>query len=225
MRIHRMNAIAMVLVCATSVVAAEHSAQPLPTEVETQQQRRQATPGPHGGDLRQVGTSQAETLVLPSGIRLFVYDSQGHPLDLRSARGVVMLHVAGAPKRYRYDLFPEVRKDNTSESLAVAIDLSRVAGQKVELNLQLVGIPGTERRPAQFAASLTVPMTDSQREAAAIAEQGICPVSGQPLGSMGRPIAVDLDGQTVFVCCKGCIDRLKANPEKYLAALPKARKK
>jgi Cu(I)/Ag(I) efflux system membrane fusion protein len=34
--------------------------------------------------------------------------------------------------------------------------------------------------------------------------QKVCPVLRNPLGAMGRPFKVMLDGQSVFLCCKGC---------------------
>ena len=34
--------------------------------------------------------------------------------------------------------------------------------------------------------------------------QQICPVSGGKLGSMGAPIKTQVEGQTIFLCCKGC---------------------
>lgn len=38
--------------------------------------------------------------------------------------------------------------------------------------------------------------------------QGICPVSGQKLGSMGEPIKVNVGKEEVaFLCCKGCIGK------------------
>lgn len=40
-----------------------------------------------------------------------------------------------------------------------------------------------------------------------IAAQGICPVSGQKLGSMGNPIRVMLNDQTTFLCCKACVEK------------------
>jgi hypothetical protein len=52
-----------------------------------------------------------------------------------------------------------------------------------------------------------------------VEQQGICPVSQSPLGSMGDPIKVDVNGTPVFICCKGCRARLLADPEKYLAML------
>ncbi len=56
----------------------------------------------------------------------------------------------------------------------------------------------------------------------AIAErQRICPVADFALGSMGTPRKVDVNGTPVFICCEGCRESLLAEPEKYLAKLPK----
>jgi YHS domain-containing protein len=51
-------------------------------------------------------------------------------------------------------------------------------------------------------------------------EQKVCPVSGDPLGSMGKPYKVTVLGREVFLCCQGCESQIKADPEKYLAKLP-----
>lgn len=53
-------------------------------------------------------------------------------------------------------------------------------------------------------------------------KQGVCPVSGEKLGSMGEPYKVVVKGRTVFLCCEGCKDDLLANPDKYLAKLTAA---
>ena len=39
------------------------------------------------------------------------------------------------------------------------------------------------------------------------------------LGSMGTPPKVDVNGQSVFLCCEGCREALLEEPEKYLAKL------
>lgn len=46
---------------------------------------------------------------------------------------------------------------------------------------------------------------------AAAERQGTCPVTGLPLGSMGAPIKVMAGGKEVFVCCEGCIGRVKSS--------------
>lgn len=40
-----------------------------------------------------------------------------------------------------------------------------------------------------------------------IMAQGICPVSGEKLGSMGDPIKVRMGEQDIFLCCKGCVGK------------------
>ncbi|MBA4190965.1 MAG: hypothetical protein C0467_23510 [Planctomycetaceae bacterium] len=46
-----------------------------------------------------------------------------------------------------------------------------------------------------------------------------CPVTGEELGSMGKPVAVTVKGQTVYVCCRGCAAKAQADPDKTLAAV------
>lgn len=175
------------------------------------------TAGPHGGRVQEVGQLRVETIVETGGLRLFIYNPNGKALDLSGARGLVTLQIDGVAKRYRYDLFPEVGDDKQAESMAVAVDLSRIAGRNVELAIQLAGIQGTDRRPLQFSATASVPMTEAQKVAAAIETQQVCPVSGQPLGSMGKAVPVAVGEHTVYVCCEGCIAQVKAEPQKYLA--------
>lgn len=71
--------------------------------------------------------------------------------------------------------------------------------------------PGIEKALAQL----------SPEDRALAEQQEVCPVTGKPLGSMGKPIKVALAEQDVFVCCPGCVETVKENPEKYLAKLRK----
>ena len=52
-------------------------------------------------------------------------------------------------------------------------------------------------------------------------KQGICPVTREPLGSMGTPINVQVGDRAIYVCCQGCVSTLMEDPMKYL---PKAEK-
>lgn len=47
--------------------------------------------------------------------------------------------------------------------------------------------------------------------------QKTCPVTGEELGSMGKPIAVSVKGQPVYVCCEGCVEKVRQNPDSFLA--------
>lgn len=46
--------------------------------------------------------------------------------------------------------------------------------------------------------------------------QKTCPVSGHDLGSMGPAIPVTVKGQTIYVCCRGCVAKVQRDPDGYL---------
>jgi YHS domain-containing protein len=57
----------------------------------------------------------------------------------------------------------------------------------------------------------------------ALAEkQKVCPVTGEPLGSMGVPYKITLKGRTLFLCCGGCEEDFKKNADKYLVKLDRS---
>jgi len=47
----------------------------------------------------------------------------------------------------------------------------------------------------------------------------VCLVSGNELGSMGKPIRKVYDGQEIIFCCKPCVKKFEANQAKYLGKL------
>jgi len=51
--------------------------------------------------------------------------------------------------------------------------------------------------------------------------QGVCPVSGEPLGAMGTPVRIEYEGTVVFFCCEKCKPKFEADPAKYMAKLKK----
>ncbi len=90
----------------------------------------------------------------------------------------------------------------------------------------------SEPAPAKDAATpdsavKEEPQSEIDRELAklsgadrALAEsQKVCPVSGEPLGSMGAPIKVTVEGRSLFVCCEGCVEDAKKNFDDYIAKL------
>ena len=79
--------------------------------------------------------------------------------------------------------------------------------------------PGGELDEAESPQVIAALSKLSAEDRALAERQEICPVTKQPLGSMGTPPKVDLGGRLVFICCKGCQSRLVAEPDKYLANL------
>ena len=56
-------------------------------------------------------------------------------------------------------------------------------------------------------------------------EQKTCPITGEPLGSMGVPPKLTIKDQTVFVCCASCKKKAESEPEKTLKAVADAKAK
>jgi len=52
-------------------------------------------------------------------------------------------------------------------------------------------------------------------------KQAVCPVSGDHLGNMGAPFKIVAEGRTFYLCCKSCVDDVKANPKAVIAKLDK----
>jgi hypothetical protein len=50
-------------------------------------------------------------------------------------------------------------------------------------------------------------------------QQKVCPKTGELLGSMGKPYKINLKGRVVFLCCEGCEEEVKKDPDKYLKIL------
>jgi len=50
-------------------------------------------------------------------------------------------------------------------------------------------------------------------------KQRVCPKTGDLLGSMGKPYKIMLKDRVVFLCCEGCEEEVKKDPETYLKKL------
>jgi len=58
-------------------------------------------------------------------------------------------------------------------------------------------------------------------EQAIALKQRVCPVSGDPLGEMGKPLKVTYEGRSFYLCCKSCEPEVKADPKAIIAKLDK----
>ncbi len=52
-----------------------------------------------------------------------------------------------------------------------------------------------------------------------------CTVSGEKLGSMGKPYVFTHEGREIKLCCKGCLDDFKKDSAKLVKQLEEAEKK
>ena len=75
--------------------------------------------------------------------------------------------------------------------------------------------------PAKYLASqLEVTVAEvTKADKSLVAKQANCPVMDEPLDSMGGPVKLLVGEKPVFLCCKGCIKKVKAEPFKYVSML------
>ncbi len=59
--------------------------------------------------------------------------------------------------------------------------------------------------------------TSTSADKAAITQQRVCVVAGSRLGGMGTPIKMTMNGQALFLCCKGCVGKVEKDPASYFA--------
>ncbi|XZE54208.1 hypothetical protein SH139x_000160 [Planctomycetaceae bacterium SH139] len=150
------------------------------------------------------------------------------------------MQIVGLPKLYAQRLtLDEVITLPASREQQIAAEISRqkvchVSGKPlgsmgqpvaVEIAAQTVYacckrcVATIEANPEKFAAAkfeITVAKI-TKADAELVAKQKVCPVMDEPLGSMGQPVKMLVNDKPIFLCCKGCIKKIKAEPTKYLA--------
>jgi Cu(I)/Ag(I) efflux system membrane fusion protein len=97
----------------------------------------------------------------------------------------------------------------------------------IDSQMQLAGNPSlidptkaVPRANDVIPAELIAILSQLSANDRALAEtQRICPVTMMPLGSMGVPKKVDVDGKQVFICCDGCRQQLLKDPQAFLRKL------
>jgi YHS domain-containing protein len=94
--------------------------------------------------------------------------------------------------------------------------------------LVLNGCKKSEPQTTETTVESSREMTEHEHEAtmdepakeavtAAAVEQTTCPVMGNPIN---KQFVAEYKGKKVYFCCPECIEKFKAEPEKYVAKLP-----
>lgn len=181
---------------------------------------------PHGGSVVKTQRHQFEVVVRKDGLNLYPIGQNGGPVDASRLTGTVTFTLPGVSKPFNYRLRPAVpTAGRTPDSLGLVVDLTRVPTTGSKVTFQIAGLPD----PAEPTAAFTVPFTLAealaitfikamQSDQKAIAAQKVCKISGEELGSMGRPIKAMRGDASTFLCCAECEKKLLADPDKYLAA-------
>lgn len=64
-------------------------------------------------------------------------------------------------------------------------------------------------------------VSEEAQVVAAVNEQTMCPVMDKPIN---KALFVEHEGEKVYLCCKACEGKFKAEPAKYMTKLPQFQK-
>ncbi len=114
---------------------------------------------------------------------------------------------------------------NRTRSVAATAILAAVAftGCNANQDKPHAAAPTSQAKPDDVAAERA--KLDPADRALVEAQEWCVVSSDERLGSMGLPLKLDIKGQPVFVCCKGCKRKAEADPDKTLAKVEELKAK
>lgn len=186
-----------------------------------------ATLPSHNGQVHSTNLQRFEVVYLPHETRVYVYGADRRPLSPRFAEGQIAMQVRGNDHIYRYPLKSVTSSNGIlwEEFLVASVDVTLIRDGDMAVTFFLSNLPNEQQPQASFVQTFAltrarpsvtvVALTESDR--AGIAQQGVCPVTGGQLGSMGTPVKLLVADRPVYLCCQGCVSKVEVNPERYVA--------
>lgn len=181
----------------------------------------------HGGKVAMTKEYHFEVVFAKDGLKVFPRDHDDQRLDASKLTGTATFYHPNSPKAwFERKLSPTAAGPGRSVSfLGCVIDLSKVPTKGATVEFRIDGLPEAAEKTATFTLPFSLPATGqiligkpTPADAQAIAAQKICPVSKEELGAMGEPLKLTRDGKSIFLCCKGCLKKVQANPNAYFGA-------
>lgn len=182
----------------------------------------------HGGVEAKTKRHHFEAVFTKAGMRLYAHGTDHKSIDVSRLAARATFYHPNTPEKpwFSRELKPTAASPGqAADSLALAIDLSKAPEKGAKVAFRVTGLAD----PAEREASFTVPLTfagggelvvtkATKADEKAVAALETCPVSKEDLGSMGGPLKVTRGDQSTFICCKGCLKQIQANPDKFLGA-------
>lgn len=181
-----------------------------------------------GGAQAQTKRYHFEATFSTTGLKLTVRSLDHKPVDVSGLSvKATFYHPSTAKPWFTRELRPSAAgQDRIPTSLELAMNLSKVPAKGAKVVFQVSGLPD----PGEPTATFTVPFTlgddgsitvgkVTKADEKAIAAQRVCPVSGEELGGeMGPPVKVTRGGHSIYLCCKNCLKKVQADPDKFFSA-------
>lgn len=174
---------------------------------------------PHGGQFLNAGDNALEYVYLPHEIRVYLYGKSLQPLSTRQLQGQITLQTPGTDQHPQTALHYRPQPSGTTDQdyLAAPVDGNTLVDGQTAIHFDFRNLPDRRHPTASFAPIflrtmvrpyvVEVATTPADREA--IAAQQTCPVTGAKLGSMGPVVKLLVGDRPLYVCCAGCVERVR----------------
>jgi hypothetical protein len=189
----------------------------------------------HGGTVSATDAYRFEAVFERGGLRVYPLTRDGKPVPASSLSGTATFYHPGSPAPW---FTRNLRRgtpsaDRRPTTLGLPIDLGSVPETGARVAFRITGLPDAAEPTAEFTTPVRFPApatpvrfaapaplvftvaTGSDQKA--IAAQRVCRVSGGRLGSMGVPIKASRGASSTFLCCRGCMAKVQAEPDRYLS--------
>ena len=181
----------------------------------------------HGGTVKMTKEYHFEAVFTKVGVRLHPRTHDDKPLDTSKVAATATFYHPNSPKPwFEQNLAtPAAAPGRVATSLDASIDLGKVPATGAKVEFKVTGLPEAEEPTVTFTVPFALAKSNeityaqaTKYDAKAVAAQKTCPVSKEDLDSMGGPLKVSRGDKSTFICCKGCLKEIQANPDKFLAA-------
>lgn len=186
----------------------------------------------HGGAEAKTKRHHFEAVIAATGVTLYVHGPEGKTLDAARLAATATFYHPNVPNKpwFSRELKPSAAKAGSpANSLSLAADLASVPASGARIAFRVTGLSDPAEPEANFSVPFAISRPTELTVAKATAADGkviaamkLCPVSNEDLGSMGGALKVSRGEKSTFICCKGCLKQIQANPEKYLGTSAKA---
>ncbi len=185
----------------------------------------------HGGQVTATKWHFFEVVYAPQETRIYVYSPSLRQLSPGRIHGEIVMRVKGNSGSYRYPL--ERSTDSQGKTYGVVrVNLSRVRDGDMQVTFKLLGLPFNQEERAEFTQVFSLTRPPIHVSVAAISEadrpfvnqQRVCPVTNTGLNNHGVPIKLIVGNQPLYVCCKGCIEKVQNNPQHFLTKAAAAKR-
>jgi len=185
----------------------------------------------HGGKVLMTKEYHFEVVFAKDGLTVYPRSHDDKPVDASRLTGTATFYHPNSPKPWfeRKLVATAASTGEAAPSIGTSVDLSKVPATGAKVAFKVEGLPERAETTATFSVPFAAPssgalvvMKATKADAKAVAALKSCPVSKEDLDSMGGPLKVSRGDKSTFICCKGCLKAVQADPDKFLGTVAQA---